>query len=270
MAIFNIDESINIKSWCVKIETAASDYPKLEQFVKNGKLDFGDHESLTMYNKAVAYSLAQLEIDVPNTHLIPAVCLRYAYMRLISEHYLKPNNTIIEIGTGASGIISLFGAKLFDLKVTATELDTISYETANNNFVKNNQSNNITLIKSEGGILFDVLQAGSNFVALLTYPPTYSDSNQDTGKLNKKRGFKGIMSEMIGGGDDGFDFTKKLLHEACSNQFKIDIITVMCLFKSHVFPSIEILASYQRKTKIIELIAGTRKRYVVIGSNQES
>lgn len=265
MSDFNIDESINIKSWCVKIETAVEDYPLLAQYVKNGKLDFGDHQSLSMYNKAVAYSLAKLEIEVPDPHLIPAVCLRYAYVKIIFDKFLKSTNQLLEIGTGASAIISLFAAKSFDLNVLATEINESSIKSAERNISTNNLSHKIQLLKSEGGILNKVIEIGSSFDALLTYPPTYADSNQDKGKLQKKRGFKGIRSEMIGGGVDGFEFTKSLLLEACSNNFKIKIITVMCLFKSHVNPSMKILEDNNRKTMVVELIAGTRKRYIVIG-----
>jgi len=84
----------------------------------------------------------------------------------------------------------------------------------------------------------------------------------------KQRGFKGVDSEMIGGGIDGFDFTKEYLEEACSEYCKIQTITVLCLFKSHVKPSIEVLESNGRTTKVVELIAGTRKRYIVFGISQ--
>jgi methylase of polypeptide subunit release factors len=262
---FPIDQSFDIKHWCVKIETATSNYPDLIPYVKNDKLDFGDHKSLEMYNKAVAYTLAGLKIKIPETHLIPAVCLRYAYVRTIFEKFLKTENTMLEIGTGASGIIAMFGAKLYNLKVTATEINGISYHSAESNFQRNTLSNRISLIKSRGGIMSGVIKDGSRFDALFTYPPTYADSSQDSGKLNKGRGFKGIDSEMIGGGIDGFDFTDKLLLEACSDQFDIKIITVMCLFKSHVAPSLAILKEQKRKTQVIELLAGTRKRYIVIG-----
>ncbi|MCE7734422.1 MAG: RlmF-related methyltransferase [Candidatus Heimdallarchaeota archaeon] len=265
MSDFNIDESIDIKSWCVKIETAVEDYPLLAQYVNKGKLDFGDHQSLCMYNKAVAYSLAKLDIDVPDPHLIPAVCLRYAYVKVIYDKFLKSSNRILEIGTGASAIISLFAAKSFDLNVLATEINESSIDSAERNISTNNMSHKIQLLKSEGGILEQVIEIGSSFDALLTYPPTYADSNQDRGKLQKNRGFKGVGSEMIGGGIDGFEFTKNLLLEACSDHFNIKIITVMCLFISHVSPSVKILENNDRKTKIVELIAGTRKRYIVIG-----
>ena len=265
MSDFNIDESINIKSWCVKIETAVEDYPLLAQYVKKGKLDFGDHQSLSMYNKAVAYSLAKLEIEVPETHLIPAVCLRYAYVKVIYDKFLQSSDRLLEIGTGASAIISLFAAKSFNLSIIATEINESSIKSAERNISTNNLSQQIQVVHSKGGILNNVIEIGSCFDALLAYPPTYADSNQDKGKLKKKRGFKGVDSEMIGGGLDGFDFTNKMLVEACSDRFNIKIISVMCLFKSHVAPSIKILIANSRKTMIVELIAGTRKRYIVIG-----
>lgn len=265
MTDFTIDDTINIKSWCVKIDTAVHYYPPLAQFVKDGKLDFGDHQSLSMYNKAVAFCLAELDIEVPDPHLIPAICLRYAYVRVIFERFLKSSESLLEIGTGASAIISLFAAKLFDLSVVATEINESSIKSATRNISTNHLSSKIQLLKSQGGILNGVIDEGSSFDVLLTYPPTYADSNQDMGKLSKRRGFKGTDSEMIGGGTDGFEFTRELLLDACSERFAIKIITVMCLFKSHVSPSLQILHENDRKTMVIELIAGTRKRYIVVG-----
>lgn len=265
MSDFSIDDSINIKPWCVKIETALQNYPSLAQYVIDGKLDFGDHESLSMYNKAVAFSLAKLDIEVPDPHLIPAVCLRYAYVRVVYDKFLQSPKKLLEIGTGASAIISLFAAQQFDLTVVATEINESSLRSAKRNITVNKLTDKIKLLRSTGGILDDVIEVGSNFDILVTYPPTYAESNQDIGKLGKQRGFKGIDSEMIGGGLDGFEFTKKLLLEACSGRFSIKVITVMCLFKSHVSPSLKILKENDRKTKVIELLAGTRKRYIVIG-----
>jgi 23S rRNA A1618 N6-methylase RlmF len=265
MSDFTFAASINIKPWCVKIETALEKYPQLQGYVEDGKLDFGNHESLIAYNQAVAYVLADLQIEVPSNHLIPAVCLRHAYMKIITEKYVSTNKKIIEIGAGASGIISLLAAKLYNHDIVATEINESSYLACIENIARNKLEHKINLIKSSGGILMDVIPYNSKFDALVTYPPTYAGSIQDEKKMDKKRGFKGVESEMIGGGLDGFEFTKNLISEACSPQFEIKVISILCLFDSHVMPSIELLQSNKRSVDVIELIAGTRKRYVVVG-----
>ncbi|MCH8906589.1 MAG: hypothetical protein IH840_05830 [Candidatus Heimdallarchaeota archaeon] len=89
------------------------------------------------------------------------------------------------------------------------------------------------------------------------------------GKLNKKRGFKGVYSEMIGGGETGFDFTQQYLTEACSHRYDIRLVTVLCLAKEHIVPAIIILQSHGRSVDLIELIAGTRTRYLIIGEEKK-
>jgi hypothetical protein len=232
---------IDILPWCVKIEHAKQVYPSLQKFVNSqGKIDLGDSTALAEYNKAVAYTLAELKIDVPSQNLIPAICLRYAYIKLLSERYLPSQATILEIGTGASAIIAV---------------------------LNNNLQHRITLTKSEGGIIKDVISENSHFHALVTYPPLYPDydiPNYQNG--NKKRGFRGSVSEMIGGGQDGFDFLHHLIVEACNTRYEIDLVSMLLLFEQHAYRASELLDEMGRKTELIRLKAGTRIRYLVIAN----
>lgn len=263
MEEFSISQSINIKPWCAKIQDARQVSDELEAFLdEDGQLDFGDSKALNSYNKAVAKVLSDLDIQVPDNHLIPAVCLRYAYAKILADNFLKSGDKIVEIGTGASAIISQILAKSFHIECIATEINPDSFESAKNNILNNNLTGLIQLLKSTGQILNDLVK-DSHYQAILTYPPTYGESVQEMNKLNKQRGFKGVKSEMIGGGDTGFEFTRQYLEEAC--EYSIDCVTVLCLFKNHVTPSIRILEKHGRKVEVAELIAGTRKRYMVIG-----
>ena len=263
MEEFPISRSINIKPWCAKIEDARQVSDELEASLdENGQLDFGDSKALNYYNKAVAKVLSDLDIQVPDNHLIPAVCLRYAYAKILVDNFLKSGDKIIEIGTGASAIISQILAKSFLIECVATEINHDSFESAKNNIQNNHLTHLIQLLKSSGQILHDLVE-DTHYQAILTYPPTYSENVQDMNKLNKQRGFKGVKSEMIGGGDTGFEFTQQYLEEAC--KYSIEYVTVLCLFKNHVAPSIQILEKHERSVEVIELIAGTRKRYLVIG-----
>ncbi|MHA2402476.1 MAG: RlmF-related methyltransferase [Candidatus Kariarchaeaceae archaeon] len=259
---------IDILPWCVKIEHAKQVYPSLQKFVNSqGKIDLGDSTALAEYNKAVAYALAELKIDVPSQNLIPAICLRYAYIKLLSERYLPSQATILEIGTGASAIIALLAAKLYQFNVIATEVDLTSFKSAQLNVLNNNLQHRITLTKSEGGIIRDVISENSHFHALVTYPPLYPDydiPNYQNG--NKKRGFRGSVSEMIGGGQDGFDFLHHLIVEACNTRYEIDLVSMLLLFEQHAYRASELLDEMGRKTELIRLKAGTRIRYLVIAN----
>ena len=124
-------EVVDILPWCVKIEDAVTTYPPLQKHVTtSGKIDLGDPLALTSYNKAVALALANLRITVPEGKLIPAVCLRHAYVKILAENYLPKNARILDIGTGSSAIIALFAAQLHDMVVVATEIDPSSFASA--------------------------------------------------------------------------------------------------------------------------------------------
>ncbi|MHA2249862.1 MAG: hypothetical protein ACXAD7_05845, partial [Candidatus Kariarchaeaceae archaeon] len=116
-------------------------------------------------------------------------------------------------------------------------------------------------------IIQGVIDLNENFDALLAYPPIYPeyDRNRFQNGSESSRGFQGSASEMIGGGDDGFSFIHQLLQE--SQKYQIELISFLSIFKRHVQYSTKILQSAGRYVKILELKAGTRTRYIVLGKN---
>ena len=101
-------------------------------------------------------------------------------------------------------------AKKYKKKVIATEINKTSINSASKNIEANSLSEYITIIQSRGEIVENLLPEG-NYSTLLCFPPIYDN---DQTKLWKKRGWKGVESEMIGGPSDGMDFTFKLIDEA--------------------------------------------------------
>ncbi len=262
------DKNIDIKPWCVKIIDAAKIYPHLLEHIDDrGKIDLGDPIALIEYNKAVALYLANLRIEVPHGKLIPAICLRFAYVKILAENYLPKNARILEIGTGSSAMIALIAAAKYNFNVVATEIDQESLISARNNVNKNKLQNKITLVKSDFGILSNVVDHNEKFDGLLVNPPYYPSYDSIRYKNNSKneRGFRGSLSEMIGGGLDGFDFVKQLISEATSKDFNIELITLICYFQNHALLAVKLLKNVGRHTIVIKLKVGTRKRFLIIG-----
>jgi len=170
---------------------------------------------------------------------------------------------VVEIGTGASAALSLILAKKYKRRILATEINEDSYFSAKKNIIDNGLDNRITLLKSRGDIILDLIPSGK-YAALLCYPPIYSE---DLTILKKKRGWKGVESELIGGGDDGLSFMKQLIDEyLVSEKHHFELFSILLLNLQQVkfvLSRIKRENSYQ----IIRFDAGTRKRYCLLFRN---
>jgi len=261
-------QAIVAKYLGMKFENLVPKYPKLEKYLINinpPKFDLGDPETLSELNKCLFYELAGIDIELPKGHLIPSFGLRMDYAKAIYD--LISNNQIfypiIEIGTGASASIAMLFAKKYNNKVIATEINDISFQTALKNIEKNGLENLVTLLKSEGQIINGLIPEG-RYSALLCYPPIYPS---DLTKLKKQRGWKGVETELIAG-KDALDFTIKLVNEAInSKDVVIDFVTAQIMNRKQLFKLLD-LFSDKKKCEYIEIIAGTRKRYILVVDNR--
>lgn len=261
-----MSEYLDIGTWCVTIKEALEKYSPLREYAHKGKIDLGDADALRVYNQAIAKVLLDLEIEVPQTHLIPTICLRYAYVKILKEKYQI--KSMLEIGTGASAIISLVAAKSYGIDVIATEINSDSLASAESNISRNKMDGKIHLIKSAGGILKGVVPRDDKFDILTCYPPVYPDLDtvHYTKEGRKLRGYQGAVSEMIGGGKDGFDFSRQLIDEAISDYSNVlDRISLLFIKKEHADMAIQIFEdNHCDSIETISIKAGNRFRYLVV------
>jgi 23S rRNA A1618 N6-methylase RlmF len=266
---------VNIRDWCgLSFKDVGERYPPFGQYLdEKGRIDLGDTEALSAYNIGLANIVAGIDIKVPSGYLVPTFCLRYSYIKYVHD-ILLPNNPhlqILEIGIGASSIMSMMAAKLFRITMVATEINDTSFEYAANNIRENNLDSRITLLKSIGGILDGVVDPNKNYDVLITYPPVYPEKDRSTyrDKYDRDldmRGYGGSTSEMIGGGSDGFDFVNQLIAEAVSNKFRSSIkyLTILLISKDHAVRSQKLLSEFGYQSSIVTFYAGTRSRFLLI------
>ncbi|MCG3224998.1 MAG: RlmF-related methyltransferase [Candidatus Heimdallarchaeota archaeon] len=256
-----IFKTIDAKYYGKKFSELLERYPELHAFLISTdppKFDLGDPKILSLLNHYLYKEILQLEVSVPEGFLIPALGIRHVYCEVIDE-ITDSEDPLIEIGTGASAVLAMILAKKYKRNVIATEINDISIKSANKNVRVNSLSKFISILQSRGEILTNLLPEG-NYSTLLCYPPIYDN---DQTKLWKKRGWKGVESEMFGGTSNGMDFTLKLLDEALnSDELKFRNITVMLMNEEQIR---QILAKFQNKlkSKIFQINAGTRKRFVL-------
>ena len=257
--------TIDAKYLGMKFDELIRNYPYLSKFLISSrppKFDLGDPLTLSELNKCLFKELSELDIEVPFNHLIPAYSLRAAYAQAINE-LVKSDEPIIEIGTGASGAIALILAKKYGKRIIATEINAESYESAKKNIQQNKLEKKITLFKSNGEIIKGIIPKG-DYAALVSYPPIYPS---DLSKLKKQRGWKGVKTELIAGKNE-LDFAIQLVNESLnSKDVEIDFVTVQVMNKGQLFKLLN-LFSDRKDCYFIEIIAGTRKRYILVVDNR--
>ncbi len=261
-----ISRTIDAKPFTIPFRELIKKYPSLNAFLVSSnppKFDLGDTSVLSLVNKHLFHALLGLEIVVPPNNLIPTIGLRHAYCSsVLSTNH--SNNSLLEIGVGSSAAISLILAKKYNKSVLGTEIAPTSYESALTNVRNNNLLEKIHLVKSSGEIIQGCVPSG-RYSALFCYPPIYSQ--RDITVLEKKRGWKGTKSELIGGKTSGMEFSLQLIDESLhSAEVFIEKITLLLYSIEQVeliltnFPEI---ISYE----VVKIKAGTRSRYSFIVDN---
>ncbi len=258
---FEVHSTIEAKYYGKKFSDLLEIFPELNEFLISTnppKFDLGDPNILSLLNQHLYKDILQLEVSVPQGFLIPALGIRHAYCDII-DSITESEDPLIEVGTGASAVLAMILAKKYNRKVLATEINQTSINSAYKNVEDNNLSEFITILQSRGEILKNLLPK-RNYSTLLCYPPIYDN---DQTKLWKVRGWKGVESEMFGGVTDGMEFTFKLLDEALNiEKVKIRNITVMLMNEKQI-KQISAKFHIEQKSKIFQINAGTRKRYVL-------
>ena len=260
-----IDKTVEAKHFTKPFVELLNNFPSLDKHLISQnppKFDLGDSNVLSLLNGCLFQDMLELKIDVPEKYLIPALGIRYSYCDIVCQE--SSNGTLIEIGTGASAAIAMILAKKYRKEVLATEINPISFQSAKENIKRNNLSNLITLIKSEGQVLNEIIPTG-DYSFLLCYPPIY---DFDQTKLWKKRGWKGTHTEIFGGGKDGLGFVRRLISEVINSEnVRVENLTIMLMNKKQVEAILRTLPT-DSKTKIIQIMAGTRNRYILIIRNK--
>ncbi|ASJ01106.1 RlmF-related methyltransferase [Thermococcus gorgonarius] len=174
-------------------------FPELEKYLDDrGKLDFSNREARILYNRTVAKALFGLDIEYHPRGLVTTPVSRYLFLKT----FLRGGEKVLEIGTGHTALMALMAEKIFNCKVTATELDDEFFEYAKRNIEMNRAK--VRLIKSDGGIILGVVPEGKRFDVIFSAPPYYEVPTR--GVLTEREG--------VGGGKYGEGFSVRLIEEA--------------------------------------------------------
>lgn len=250
---------IDLRHQCIPIEEAAHKNPKLKSLLRDGKIDLGDPKALSEYNKTVLKLKYDLEVQLPPGHLIPASCLRSAFI----QEVITPRQNILEIGTGSSAILAMIMARM-GCKVVATEANEENILFAKRNIKRNSLERLVELREcAPDEIVVGVAKENEKFDRIIAYPPQYR--NDRSIRFHRaQRGFGGDQLELIGG-KQGHEFSARLLYELAKNAVLVDNGSIgLLLLNIELTERITaVLRQMKWHYKIMEIIAGTRKRYII-------
>ncbi len=216
-------------------------YEPLKAFVSknsygNESIDFSDPKAVRALNAALLKTHYGIQDWIfPKENLCPPIPGRVDYIHhlndLIKDEATGNDVNILDIGTGATCIYPLLGAKVYDWNFVAvdTELDSLDY--AQDIIDDNDLDVKITLRQQfdEQNILTDILEEEDMFTASMCNPPFYASAEEARGANRRKtrnlgtnavRNFAGNSNELwYPGGEKAFLhnylYQSSLNKEAC-------------------------------------------------------
>ena len=184
-------------------------------------IDFSDPKAVKELNITlleVHYGIQKW--NFPDENLCPPVPGRVDYIHyvsdLLAESSITDKITILEIGTGATCIYPLLGAKEYDWNFVATDIDLDSLHIAQDIITDNNFDAKIILRQQfdEANILRGIIEKGDSFSAVICNPPFYKSETEAKGANARKsrnlgtnavRNFAGNNNELwYPGGEKAF------------------------------------------------------------------
>lgn len=149
---------------------------------------------------------AGLEFDVDERVLVPRSPIGELIGKQFEPWLTRYPHRILDLCTG-SGCIGIACAREFhDAEVVLSDISADALEVARLNIDKHRLNDQVTAVKSD---LFSGLK-GSQFDLIVTNPP-YVNA-EDLGQMPEE--FLAEPEIALGSGDDGLDFTRRLLREA--------------------------------------------------------
>ncbi len=176
----------------------ASVQPELEPFIITGQkgqltLDFSNALAIKALNKAILKKDYKIDFwDLPDGYLCPPIPGRVDYLYHLKDIMHNPTDhavNALDIGAGANLIYPIVGARAFNWRFVATDIDTIAVNCAKQ-LVKVNKGLDkqikVRLQTDENSIFDNIIHSQEYFDVSLCNPPFHS-SAQDAAQGNERK-----------------------------------------------------------------------------------
>lgn len=226
----------------------ALDFPEFRQYViqdLNGKVnfDFKNNKALRALSSTLLKKDFNLDVEIPLNKLIPTVPLRLNYILWLEDLLTLCKNsdqiTGIDIGTGASCIYPLVGAKKNGWFLLATEVDVESVSCAKQNVERNNLTSLIEIMTVNESVTLKEVVKTANYDFCMCNPPFFGSTQElhPSFKARKpdrpkpKNSFCASINEVVVKGGE-IDFITKLINESVTLREQVKIYSTMIGHKS--------------------------------------
>ena len=192
--------------------------PELSEFVSEDfqRIDLNTSKAVRLLNQALVLDKLKIAYwDFPKDNLVPPYPSRLEYLKLLKDSNPESINKVLDIGTGATLIYPIIGAKLFKWNFVGVDTDQDSLDSAQNIIDQNKLNNHIQLRlqKKPYAVLNNIILPQDQFDLVICNPPFY-ESMEDASKSFEKKSkftgentlFKGTKNELVyeKGGELGF------------------------------------------------------------------
>jgi 23S rRNA (adenine1618-N6)-methyltransferase len=265
-------------------------YPALQNWMTtnphgNSTIDFSNPKAVRALNAALLKKYYGI-IDwiFPEENLCPPIPGRVDYIHylhdLLNESGLTKNIRVLDIGTGATCIYPLLGARVYDWNFVATDIELDSLDAAQDIIDDNDLDAKIELRQQfdENNILTGIIESDDIFSASMCNPPFYGSAEEARGANRRKtrnlgtnavRNFAGNSNELwyIGGEKA---FLHNYLYQSSLHQNTCVWFTSLVSKKENV-QSLEKSATKLKATafKVIPMHQGNKVTRIVAWSFQK-
>jgi len=174
---------------------------ELEAFVfinafGNETIDFANPKAVKLLNTALLKHYYNIQFwEFPETHLCPPIPGRVQYIHVLNDLLLnskQQNNTVLDLGTGATCIYPLLGHAEYGWTFIASEIDMKAIKSSEKIITQNKLSGSITIRHQDHqhNILTGILKPNEKVSAVMCNPPFYK--NEAEAIENTERKLKGL------------------------------------------------------------------------------
>lgn len=240
-------------------DTLLRSYPALSSFIISNKfnqqatIDFSNSNAVKALNAALLKKYYQIEYwDFPTGYLCPPIPGRVDYIHyladLLKESKVESseNISVLDIGTGASCIYPILGARTQGWSFVASDIDPISIKSANTNIKSNKglaQLITCRLQQNSKHIFADIIQPNEYYHLTMCNPPFHksladaskgslrkqqnlSKASSHNNKQNNTLNFGGQKAELWCQGGE-VAFIRQMIKE--SKQYREQVLWFTCL-----------------------------------------
>ena len=220
----------------------ADSYPPLSAYlIHSSSIDFRDHKALLALTQAFLYRDFNLKLTMPQEdRLIPPVPQKLNYILWLEDllQYGSSNECGhsvrgIDIGTGASCVYPLIGARKNGWKFVATEIDELSKEYAQRNVTDNKLNHLIQVILvGREDVLCGVVGEELDFDFCMCNPPFFGSEDETLGRGSSrtdrrpqaKTSCTGMEKEIVTEGGE-LKFVQSIVNDSIKIQTRIRLAT---------------------------------------------